>query len=111
MHCTDVSWAMCTGGAEALAASAAGPAAGGSALSNLAAGVGGGSHLLSWADKTFGQGLGALTKGVRLRLQCLTSAAGQQGSFEHCGWQLTNYILVISALTRWSISVPDRTGP
>ena len=44
------------------AAAAAGEAAGGGG--GALAGLAGQSHLLSWADKTFGQGLSSLTKGV-----------------------------------------------
>ena len=45
----------------------AAPSAGPSALAGLA----GQSHLLNWADKTFGQGLTSLTKGESLRPICL----------------------------------------
>jgi len=43
-----------------------GPAGGGGgAAGGALAGLAGQSHLLSWADKTFGQGLSSLTKGAR----------------------------------------------
>jgi len=49
------------GGAGADGAAGGGGGAAGGALAGLA----GQSHLLSWADKTFGQGLSSLTKGAR----------------------------------------------
>ena len=45
-----------------------GGAAAGPASDGALAGLAGQSHLLNWADKTFGQGLSSLTKGDSLLL-------------------------------------------
>ncbi len=58
------------------AGAAAGPVSG--AADGALAGLAGQSHLLNWADKTFGQGLSSLTKGAPVPL--LEPALPQQAA-------------------------------
>ena len=64
------------GRADPLAASPAGP----SALAGLA----GQSHLLNWADKTFGQGLTSLTKGAWPKAH--TCTLDKHNKRHDCSW-------------------------
>ena len=67
-------------GRAAAAGDGAGPGGVSSSGGSTLAGLAGQSHLLNWADKTFGQGLTSLTKGDRrwdLDDQCVAPARGR----------------------------------